>query len=132
MKPIVELPPVIPFTFQVTALFEVFLSVAVKLLLMPVRSTTLVGEIVSVIAAGGGGGVVLPSDWRACPESGVIMRPETSTTSKSEPWILPRLCKSSLFQRESGAPERYQAEPLSAIIMPYFLSARRMIWLTGE
>src|SRR5689334_3185940 len=130
MMPTAELPPVIPLTFQITPWLEVFCTVAVKLLLMPVRITTWVGEMVTVIAAGGGGGGGGgPVDCRACPESGVIIRPETSTTSKSEPWILPRLCRSSLFQRESGAPERYQAEPLSAIIIPYFLSARRMIWL---
>src|ERR1700733_3146269 len=97
------------------------------------RTVTLVGEMVTVIAAGGGvtGGVVAVVCC-AWPESAEIISPETSTASKSDPWILPRLCKSSLLQRESGAPERYQAEPLSAIIIPYFLSASRMIWLVGE
>src|SRR5437868_13691557 len=93
------------------------------------RTDALVGEMVTTISTGGG---VLPDACFACPESGVIISPETSTTSKSEPWTRPRSCNSSLFQRESGAPERNQEEPLSAIIIPYFLSAFRMIWLAGE
>ena len=48
------------------------------------------------------------------------------TTSKSAAVRLPRLCRSSLSQRSSGAPLMYMDEPLSAMIIPYFFSARRI------
>jgi len=43
-----------------------------------------------------------------------------------DPFTFPKLCRSESFQRESGTPERYHADPLSASIMPYFFSARRI------
>ena len=54
------------------------------------------------------------------------------TTSKSDAVTLPRLCKSLLSQRASGAPLMYIDEPLSAMIIPYFLSAVRMAWFAAE
>ena len=36
----------------------------------------------------------------------------------NRPGMLPSACRSSLFQRSSGAPERYQLLPLSATIIP--------------
>ena len=54
MVPTVEFPPVIPFTFQVTLVFDVFWTVAVKVLVRLVRTEALVGEMATVIAAGGG------------------------------------------------------------------------------
>src|SRR5690349_7011077 len=68
----------------------------------------------------------------AWPEFGSTISGETSTTSKAEPVIVVRVCRSVLFQFGSGAPERNHAEPLSAIIIPYFFSARRIIWLVAE
>ena len=47
-------------------------------------------------------------------------------TSKSEAATAPRLWRSELFQRESGAPEIYMEEPLSARMRPYFFMALRM------
>lgn len=38
----------------------------------------------------------------------------------------------SLFQRSSGAPEMYQADPLSARINPYCFIAVRITWISGE
>jgi len=73
MIPTVELPPVIPFTFQVTLVFDVFWTVAVKVLVRFVRTDALVGEMATVTAAGGGVIVTVPaptavlSAWlRAC------------------------------------------------------------------
>ena len=36
------------------------------------------------------------------------------------------------LSRASGAPLMYQFDPLSATIIPYFFSARRITWLAGE
>src|ERR1700683_5536308 len=55
-----------------------------------------------------------------------------SITSKSAAVTLPRLWRSSLFQLSSGAPLMYMEEPLSAMIIPYFLSAVRITWLAAE
>src|SRR5580700_11758848 len=55
-----------------------------------------------------------------------------STTSKSAVVTLPRLCKSLLSQLSSGAPLIYIEEPLSAMIIPYFLSAVRITWFAVE
>ena len=54
------------------------------------------------------------------------------TTSKSEAVTDPRLCRSSLSQRESGAPPIYIDDPLSAMMIPYFLNAFRITWFAGE
>jgi CspA family cold shock protein len=51
---------------------------------------------------------------------------EVSTTSKAEPGTCASVCRSSFDQWESGAPEMYQFEPLSATIIPYVFSAWRM------
>lgn len=57
MVPTVEFPPVMPFTFQVTAVFEVFDTVAENCLVRPTRTVALVGEMVMVTGGGGGGGL---------------------------------------------------------------------------
>src|SRR5581483_4146297 len=67
----------------------------------------------------------------ACPELGSTMREDTSTASKAEPGTWPRVWRLVLFQRESGAPEMYHADPLSAITMPYFFNAVRITWTSG-
>lgn len=54
------------------------------------------------------------------------------TTSKSEPLMPFRVFSSESFQRGSGAPLTYQLLPLSARIIPYFFSARRMTCIAGE
>ena len=81
-------------------------------------------ETLSPLGDGGGswGGL----DWTASPESGLTMREDTSTASKSDPFTSFISLKTSLFQRGSGAPEMYQALPLSARIIPYVLRARRI------
>ena len=58
--PVVALPPVTPLTFHVTAVFEVFVTVAVNCLVRPMRTLALVGEIVTV--TGGGGGFTIMTD----------------------------------------------------------------------
>ena len=61
------------------------------------------------------------------------MSEPTSTASKSLPFTRASSPTSmSSFQRESGTPETNQAEPLSARIIPYFFSARRMTCTGGE
>jgi len=76
---------------------------------------------------GDGGGSWGGSICFASPELGITIREETSTASKSDPFTdFNSLDRISLFQRESGTPEMYQALPLSARIRPYFLKARRI------
>src|SRR5262249_31345929 len=105
------------FTLQVTPWFAEPFTEAANCWLVFVRTLALAGETVTETP--------LP-DWRAWPELDDTISPETSTTSKSDPFTFPNTWRSLLSQRESGAPEMYQADPLSAIIMPYFLSARRI------
>ena len=54
MVPNVEFPPVTPFTFQVTDVFVVLVTVAVNCLVVFTRTLALVGEM--LIPTGGGGG----------------------------------------------------------------------------
>src|SRR5437870_10231681 len=54
------------------------------------------------------------------------------TTSKLEPLIAFSVLSSLSSQRGSGAPLMYQFDPLSATIMPYFFSARRITCIRGE
>src|SRR5262249_11286072 len=56
----------------------------------------------------------------------LTIRLETSTASKSEPVRPPSAWSASLLHRLSGAPERYQGDPLSARITPYVF----MAWAT--
>jgi len=113
IKPNALSPPITPFTFYVadwlalpaTVALNCYFTVTCKLL----------------------GGVTLTEFWSAWPLLGLTIKGETSTASKLEPAILFRTCRSSLLQRESGAPEMYQDDPLSASIMPYCLSAVKMI-----
>ena len=65
-----------------------------------------------------GGIETIGIDQAAWPEFTFTFRLDSSTASKSEPGIVPSMCKSSLFQRLSGAPEIYQLLPLSATIIP--------------
>src|SRR5579859_848418 len=55
--------------------------------------------------------------------SGPFRKPLVSTTSKSEPWSWPRVCKSVSSKFGSDAPLMNQLEPLSARIRPYFCMA---------
>src|SRR5262245_56979060 len=61
---------------------------------------------------------------------GVTMVP-IFTTSKSEPFSVLSWFNSSSLQRMSGAPLKYQLEPLSARIIPYFFIARRITFIAG-
>jgi hypothetical protein len=51
--PTVELPPAIPFTFQVTPLFVVFCTVAVNCTVRRIRTVAEVGEIEIETCCGG-------------------------------------------------------------------------------
>jgi len=46
--------------------------------------------------------------------------------------IVFKVLNSSSFQRGSGAPLKYQFEPLSARIIPYCFIARRITCIAGE
>ena len=80
------------------------------------------GECVPVVVAMGvcvaGGVETIGVDPAAWPELTFTCRLDSSTASKSEPGIVPNMCRSSLFHRLSGAPEIYQLLPLSATIIP--------------
>jgi len=65
------------------------------------------------------------------PVGGVVYTVPICTTSRSAPVMFPKACRSSSSQPGSGQPVRYQAEPLSARIIPYFLRPRRMTWAWG-
>jgi hypothetical protein len=56
MVPNVEPPPVTPFTFQVTDLFVVLVTVAVNCFVVFTRTLALVGEMLTPTGGGGGGG----------------------------------------------------------------------------
>ena len=77
----------------------------------------------------GGGSSTAPDVW---PELGSTIKEETSTASKAAPEICENSCRASLSQRSSGTPDRYQLDPLSARIIPYFFSALRITRTSGE
>ena len=56
MVPSVAFPPRRLFTYQVTAVLVVFVTVAVNCLLFLRRTLALAGEMLTLIAGGGGGG----------------------------------------------------------------------------
>ena len=53
MVPVMLLPPVTPFTFQATAVLEVFSTVALNWRVLPRMTVAAVGEIVMVTGGGG-------------------------------------------------------------------------------
>src|SRR5664280_303718 len=77
----------------------------------------------------GEGDSTAPDVW---PELESTINEDSSTASKADPGICPNSWRASLFQRSSGTPDRYQLEPLSARIIPYFFSARRITCTSGE
>ena len=103
-----------PFTLQVTVLGAP-VTVAVNVCARPVRTEADDGLTVTVTPF-----------WIAAPEFGSILSTVASTASKFEPSSCPSVWRLSLFQRASGLPEMYQAEPLSASMIPYFFMARRI------
>ena len=56
MAPALTLPPAIPFTLQVTLVSVAFVTVALKVCVLPSTTEALPGVIVTVMEAGGGGG----------------------------------------------------------------------------
>src|SRR5271165_2021917 len=54
--PLAALPPGTPFTLQVTAVFVVLLTEALKLCVLPKSTMPLFGETMTAICGGGGGG----------------------------------------------------------------------------
>src|SRR5690349_22301904 len=95
-----------------------------------VHPTTAIATIAAAFAhqaigapGGGGGGA---AGCSACPESASIIKPDTSTASKSDPCTCPNSCSASSSHCEFGAPLMYQFDPLSARMTPYFFIARRI------
>jgi hypothetical protein len=77
-----------------------------------------VGACVGVFvgaSTGGGGAGATPAAW---PELPSTISPDSSTASKSEPWMAPRRASTSLFQRSSGTPVMNHGDPLSATMTP--------------
>jgi hypothetical protein len=70
MVPNVEFPPVTPFTFHVTDLFVVLVTVAVNCLDFPTRTLALVGEMLMLTGGGGGGGCGSVTVTDALPTAG--------------------------------------------------------------
>src|SRR5579862_2580855 len=109
INPTAEFPPTLPFTPHVTLWsLEPFTT-----------APNCCFTLTATLALGGVTVTEIPF-CRAWPEFGSTISGETSTTSKAEPVMVVRTCRSVLSQRESGAPETNHAEPLSAIIIPYF------------
>jgi hypothetical protein len=51
--PTVEFPPVTPFTFHITAVFDVFDTVAVNCFVFEIRTVALLGEMLTLTGGGG-------------------------------------------------------------------------------
>src|SRR5579864_8809036 len=121
INPTVEFPPTFPFTPHVTLWLLLPFTTALNCFLALTATLALGGVTVTEIPF-----------CKAWPEFGSTISGETSTTSKAEPVMVVRTYKSVLSQPGSGAPDTNHAEPLSAIIIPYFFSARRIIWFVAE
>ena len=61
-----------------------------------------------------------------------MTNPVVSTTSKSEPLMLPSVCRTVSFHFELGAPVMYQGEPLSARIIPPLVTTADEVELALE
>lgn len=72
MVPTAELPLGMPFTLQLTLVFEVLATAALKFWLLPSKTDAVAGVTVTVMAGGGGGGSILP----APPPQPIIQRVE--------------------------------------------------------
>ena len=107
MKPTVLLPPTCPFTSQVTDWFAFPETVALNWRWAFTATLALGGFTLTDTEVSS-----------ACPVLGSTISGETSTASKLEPSMLVSACRSSLFQRASGAPEMNHEDPLSASIIP--------------
>ena len=70
MVPNVEVPPVTPFTFHVTDVFDVLVTVAVNCFVVLTRTLALVGEMLMPTGGGGGGGSGLVTVTDALPTTG--------------------------------------------------------------
>src|SRR5207344_649348 len=97
-----------------TMTYEALLTFQDNVTLPP--ELTLVGDAVKLAMAG-----AAPCGTLDAVYTGFIW-----TTSNAEAGTCPRLCRSSLSQRLSGAPLMYIALPLSAMIRPYFFMAFRI------
>jgi hypothetical protein len=61
--PTVEFPLAVPFTDHVTAVFVLFVTVAVNVVGLPTRTDAVAGLTDTVVTAGGGGGGGSPVPW---------------------------------------------------------------------
>ena len=74
MVPTVEFPPAMPLTFQVTAVFVVFVTVALNCWVPPRKTVAFGGETLTLIGGGGGGGGELFSPVTPQPAAEKMMR----------------------------------------------------------
>jgi hypothetical protein len=75
--PVVELPPATPFTDHATAVFDVFVTVALNCIALPSGTDTLVGATETVTGGGGGGG---PPPTPAHPVRAIARSPQSAHT----------------------------------------------------
>ena len=102
-----EFPPAIPFTFQITAVFGVFCTVAVNCRVCFTRTEALVGEIVMVIA---GGVVTLTKKVFDVSPSGVFTMTGTDDLAVGALPVAVRLVDDSKLVA-SAAPSNDTTEP---------------------
>lgn len=107
--PVVAEPPATPFTFHVTLVLVVLLTVAVNVCELPSNIVALVGETDTLIAGGGGvgggGGVTVPPGPALAQPSKTWLIPPSSS-KESAPWSALAKCGSRFFRRESCARGR--------------------------
>src|SRR5258705_3776593 len=80
MFPNVEFPPVTPFTFHETDLFDVLVTVAVNCLVVLTRRLAVVGEMLMPTGGGGGGGSGSVTVTDALPTTGGFTTPLLACT----------------------------------------------------
>ena len=88
MVPDAVLPPAVSFTFQVTAVFEVPLTVAVYCWVPSTGRSAEVGEIETVTALLGSGGTGAEAEGAAEPPPHPILAVETTARSRTQNHLL--------------------------------------------
>jgi hypothetical protein len=80
------LPPATPFTLQVTVVFVVLVTVALKFCMFPNKTEALVGVMVTVMEGGGGGGGVAPGPPPQPDMPKVALRSTRNCSPASDGW----------------------------------------------